>query len=146
MKEEADIFKSSFSVSGVVKILMMKKFQKILLFCLYIKRHADLYKKIRSQLTGGLSIVFSRMAVAGITPIRPQQFKELLIAQRVLGIGANSLFLSCVVSTNRKGFSVDAKKRKIIGHTHAQNMVCPATNGLVIWLILNKFLFNANLT
>ena len=36
---------------------------------------------MRSHLTGGLSIVCSRMAVNGETPIRPHQFKEPLIAQ-----------------------------------------------------------------
>ena len=89
---------------------MMKKILKDSFFCLYPNRHADLCKKMRSQLTGGLSIVFSRMAVAGETSIRPHQFKEPLIAQRVLEIDANSLYLSCVASTNRTGFFADTKK------------------------------------
>ena len=70
------------------------------------------------------------MAVARETPIRPHQFKEPLIAQRVLGIDANSLYLSCVASTNPTGFFCRyKKKRKIIGQILAQNTVYPATNG-----------------
>ena len=71
LEEGLEIFKTLYSVSGVTEILMIKKISKDFFFCLYPKRHADLYKKMRSQLTGGLSIVFSRMAVAGKTPIRP---------------------------------------------------------------------------
>ena len=100
LEEGLDIFKTLFSVSGVAKILMMKKISKDFFFCLYPKHHTDLYKKMRSQSTGSLSIVFSKMAVAGETPIHPHQFKEPLITQRVLGIDANSLYLSCVTSIN----------------------------------------------
>ena len=65
---------------------------------------------MRSQLTGGLSIVFSRMTVAGETPIRPHQFKKPLIAQRVLGIDVNCLYLNCVAFTNPTGFFRRYKK------------------------------------
>ena len=72
----------------------------------------DLYKKMRSQFTCGFSIVFSRMAVAGETSIHPHQFKEPLIAQRVVGIDANSLYLSCVTFTNPTGFFCRYKKEE----------------------------------
>ena len=108
---------------------MMKKISKDSFFCLFPKRHADLYKKMKSQLTSGLSIVFSRMAVAGETPIRPHHLKDPLIAQRVLVNDANSLYLSCVASTNPTGFFCRYKNRKIVGQILAQNTVCPAING-----------------
>ena len=78
---------------------------------------------MRNRLTGGLTIVFGRIAVAGETPIHLNPFKEPLIAGRYLGIYANSLCLSCVA------FSTDTKKRKIIGQIFAQNAVCPIING-----------------
>ena len=112
LEEGLDIFKTSYSVSGAAKILMMIKISKDFFFCLYPKCHADLFMKMRSQLTSGLSIMFSRMAVAGETPIRPHQFEELLIAQRVLGIDASSLYLSCVASTNPTGFFCRYKKEE----------------------------------
>ena len=43
-----DIFKTSFSVSGVAKLQMMKKIEKNAFFCLFPKRHGDLYKSLRS--------------------------------------------------------------------------------------------------
>jgi len=89
LKNRLDSFKSSFSVSGVATLQMMKKISDNAFFCLFPKRHADLYKKLRSQLTGRLSIVFSRLAIAGETPIRPHQIDDPETCQRVIGLDAN---------------------------------------------------------
>ena len=58
LEQGLDIFKTSFSVSGVAKLQMMKKIQKSAFFCLFPKWHGDLYKTLHSQLTGGLSLIF----------------------------------------------------------------------------------------
>ena len=42
-EEGIDIFKTTFSISGVARLLMMKKISKNTFFYLYPKRHADLY-------------------------------------------------------------------------------------------------------
>ena len=58
LQQGLDIFKIFFLVSGVAKLQMMKKIQKNAFFCLFPKRHGDLYKTLRSQLTGELSLIF----------------------------------------------------------------------------------------
>ena len=68
-----DIFKSSFSVSGVAKIQMLQRCEKEVFFCLFPKRHADLYHTSRSNITGGLSIVFTRLAIKDETKICPHE-------------------------------------------------------------------------
>ena len=68
LKDGIDIFKNSFSVSGAAKLKMLKAIEPDSFFCLFPKRHADLYKALRAQLTGGLSIVFSRVAL----PVKPK--------------------------------------------------------------------------
>ena len=46
LEQGLDIFKTSFSVSGVAKLQMMKKIEKNAFFCLFPKRHGDLYKTL----------------------------------------------------------------------------------------------------
>jgi len=58
LKDRLDIFKSSFFVSGVAKLQMMKKISDKAFFCLFPKRHADLYKKLKLQLTGDYRLYF----------------------------------------------------------------------------------------
>ena len=40
---------------------MQKEINRETFFCLFPKRHSDLYQKLRSQLTSGLSMIFSRL-------------------------------------------------------------------------------------
>ena len=73
LEQGFDIFKTSFSVSGVAKMQMMTKIKKNAFFCLFPKRPGDLYKSLRSQLTGGLSLIFCRLAILGETTIRSHE-------------------------------------------------------------------------
>ena len=73
LQQGLDIFKTSFSVRGVAKLQMMKKIEKNTFFCLFPKRHGDLYKTLRSQLTGGLSLIFCRLTISGETKIRSHE-------------------------------------------------------------------------
>ena len=59
----------SYKQQGVAKLQMMKRIDKEAFFCLFPKRHADLYNTMRKQITGGLSIVFTRQAIANKTKI-----------------------------------------------------------------------------
>ena len=77
LEQGLDIFKKSFSVSGVAKLQMIKKIQKNAFFCLFPKRHGDLYKSLRSQLTGDLSLIFCRLAILEETKIGSHKTKNL---------------------------------------------------------------------
>ena len=91
LNDGLDIFKSSFSVSGAARLKKLKEMEPDSFFCLFPKRHADLYQALRSQLTGGLSIVCSRLAIAGETKIRPHQIKDPETCRKCLGVDANAL-------------------------------------------------------
>ena len=99
-----DIFKRAFSVSGVAKLQMMKRIEKETFFCLFPKRHADLYNTMRNQITGGLSIVFTRLAIAGETKIRSHEIDNPEPVKQVLGLDANSLYLHAIAQNNPTGY------------------------------------------
>ena len=86
-----DIFKRAFSVSGVANLQIMKRIEKETFFCLFPKRLADLYNTMRNQITGDLSIVFMRLAIASQTKIRSHEIDDLEPVTQVLGLDANSL-------------------------------------------------------
>ena len=88
-----DVFKRAFSVSGIAKIEMQRRSTDGKFFCLFPKRHADLYDEFKSQITGGLSMIFTRLAVAGQTLIRPHEVENPQVAKKVFGFDANSLYL-----------------------------------------------------
>ena len=63
IQQGLDIFKTSFSVSGVAKLQMIKKIFKNVFFCLLPKLHEDLYKTLCSQLIRKLSfLIFCLLA------------------------------------------------------------------------------------
>ena len=99
-----DIFKTSFSVSGVAKLQMKKKIEKNAFFCLFPKRHGDLYKSLRSQLTGGLSLIFCRLAISGETKIRSHEIENPETVKKVIGLDANSLYLHAIAQNNPTGY------------------------------------------
>ena len=94
--QNLDIFKRLFSVSGVAKLRMMQKIEKNSFFCLFLKKHADLYKTLKNQLTGELSIVFCRYAAAGETRIRNHEISNPETTEKILGLDANSLYLHAI--------------------------------------------------
>ena len=103
-QQNLDIFKRSFSVSGIAKLRMMRKLKKIVFFCLFPKRHEDLYKTLRNQLTGGLTIVFCRYAAAGETQIRNHESSNPETTEKILGLDANSLYLHAIAQNNPTGY------------------------------------------
>ena len=60
-QQNLDIFKRSFSVSGIAKLRMMQKIEKNSFFCLFPKRYADLYKTLKINLQEGLVLFFIDM-------------------------------------------------------------------------------------
>ena len=89
---------------------MMKKIEKNAFFCLFPKRHGDLYKTLRSQLTGGLSLIFCRLAISGKTKIRSHEIENPETVKKVLGLDANSLYLHAIAQNNPTGYFFRYKK------------------------------------
>ena len=104
LEEGLDIFKISFSVSGIAKFQMLNRIMDNSFFCLYPKRHADLFKSMRQQLTGGLSFVCTRLAIAGHTRIRSHEIEDAELCQSCLGYDANSLYLYAIQQQNPTGY------------------------------------------
>ena len=104
LQQGLDIFETFFSVSGVAKLQMMKKIEKNAFFCLFPKRHGDLYKNLRSQLTGGLTFIFCRLAILGETKIRSHEIENSETVKKVLGLDANSLYLYTIAQNNPTGY------------------------------------------
>ena len=104
LEQGLDIFKTSFLVSGVAKLQMMKKIEKNAFFCLFPKQHGNLYKTLRSQLTGGLSLIFCRLAISGETKIRSHEIDNPETVKKVLGLDANSLYLYAIAQNNLTGY------------------------------------------
>ena len=65
-------------------------------FCLFPKRHADLYPTLRSNITGGLSIAFTRLDIKDETKIRPHKISNPEAYKKVIGLDATSLYLHAV--------------------------------------------------
>ena len=96
LQQGLDIFKTSFSFSGVAKLQIMRRIQENTFFCLFPKRHADLYKILLLQLTGRLSLIFCRFATSEKTKICFHKIENSKMVQKVLGLDANSLYLHAI--------------------------------------------------
>ena len=103
-QQNLDIFKRSFSVSGIAQLRMLQKIEKNNFFCLFPKRQADLYKTLRNQLTAGLSIVFCQYAAAGESRIRNHEISNLETTEKILGLDANSFYLHAIAQNNPTGY------------------------------------------
>ena len=77
---------------------------------MFPKRHADLYKTLRNQLTGRLSIVFCRYAAAGETQIRNHKISNPETTEKILGLDANSLYLHAIAQNSPTGYFCRYKK------------------------------------
>ena len=75
-------------------------------FMLYWYRQAidNLYKTLRSQLKGGLSLIFCHLAISGETKIRSYEIENLETVKKVLGLNANSLYLYAIAQNNPTGY------------------------------------------
>ena len=80
---------------------------------------------MRSQLTGGLSVIFTRLTIAGEAKIRPHEIPDLETCRKVLGLDANFLYLHPIAQV----ISIGIKKRSITDLIPAQSMAFKPTNG-----------------
>ena len=111
IKDGFDIFKTSFSVSGVVKLKIVKEISKGTFFCLFPRIHADLYLKLRSQLTSGLSLIFRRLAIAGQTYIKSNRYENPYKLAKIVGYDANSLYSHAIKAPNHTGYFCRCKEK-----------------------------------
>ena len=79
---------------------------------MFSKRHGDLYKTLCSQLTGGLSLIFCRLAISGKIKIRSQEIENPETVQKVRGLDANSLYLHAIAENNPTGYFCPYKEEK----------------------------------
>ena len=92
------------------------------------KQHGDLYELLCSQLTGGLSYIFCRLAISGETKIRSHKIENPETVKKVLGLDANSLYLHAIAQNNPTGYFFTTKKKKIFGLILVLNLVFNHTN------------------
>ena len=83
---------------------MMKRIEKETFFCLFPKRHADLYNTMCNHITGGLSIVFTCLVMAEKTKICLHEIDVPEPVTQVLGLDANSLYLHAIAQNNPNGY------------------------------------------
>ena len=69
---------------------------------MFPKRHGDMYKNLQSQLTGGLSLIFCRLAIWGETYSYEIENPETV--KKVLGLDANSLYLYAIAQNKPTGY------------------------------------------
>ena len=96
LRKGVDIFNSSFSILETAKIEMQKRMDDNAFFCLFPKKHADLYDTYCQNITCGLSIIFTSLAIKNETKIRPHEFENPETCHSVLGLDANSLHFHAI--------------------------------------------------
>ena len=90
-----DPFKDGLSVPGLVMRYLMGNLPNDTFFSLFDKKDEDVYRQLKRNLTGGPSIVFTRLAEAGSTKIRLNGEET---CRSIQGFDSNALYLFCVVS------------------------------------------------
>ena len=91
---------------------MKQRIEKNTFFGLYLKRHEDLYKTMHLQLTGALSVMFTRLVIVGETKMQPHEIPDPEICQKVLGLDANSPYLQAIVQGNPTGYFCRCKEEE----------------------------------
>ena len=84
--QKIDMLKLVCTLPNLANICLHKSMDRK--FCLFTEADKDLHEKIRSEMTGGPSIVFTRKAVVEKTLIR----RSNNVCKAILGIDASQLF------------------------------------------------------
>ena len=84
------LFKTAISLPGILLNWAFDTIPKEQKFHLFPPRHSDIGEAMRSNLTGGPSIVFQCSQVKGITPMRGNVEN---IVESVVSYDANALYL-----------------------------------------------------
>lgn len=90
IKNGLDLFKESISLPGITQRYLFKNLKNDY-FVGIGREHSHIYKHLKDGVTGGPSIIFHRMHIAGETRIKNKD-----LCQKVIGYDANSLYLWCM--------------------------------------------------
>lgn len=103
-------FKSAISVPGLaIRYLFQLKDPEAPIF-LFGERFKDIHQLIKTNIRGGLSMVFSRYQEAGVTKIKPEYFgSDAKETQVCVGYDATALYLSCLINEMPTGAFVRRK-------------------------------------
>ena len=89
-RQGIDVFKIAVSIPGVSRYKMMQYASKSnTLFPLIAESDRDMYFLFKSQLCAGASLIITRLAQKGVTPIRAGSEK---LVQSCIGLDANALY------------------------------------------------------
>ena len=86
-----DPFKEAISVPGLTLKYLFKTVSPDVTFSLFKEKHKELYYKIKENIVGGPSIVFSRYHEKDVTKIRPLEYGTT--CKGCVGYDANALYL-----------------------------------------------------
>ena len=90
--------------------MITKNSKKCILF--FLKRHGDLSKPLRSQLTDRLNILIFIALNSGKTKICSRKMENPETGQKVLGLDANFLYLHAIARSNPTSFFCRYKEEK----------------------------------
>ena len=107
-----DLFKESFSVSGITKRYLFNQTPLDCFFSLIDKKNSDLHRLMLDQLVGGPSIVFKRLAVKNETFIKSHLYPNPKICQMICGYDVNSLYLWALSQSLPVGYFVRYKEEE----------------------------------
>lgn len=94
-EKNIDLFKVAISVPGIARTLLFRAAAKQKCsFGVFGKKDKDLYHKIKNNIVGGPSIIFTRHHKVGETRIRSGD----KTCGNIVGFDANALYLSCLGS------------------------------------------------
>ena len=89
-RQGLDIFKIAVSIPGVSRYKMMQYASKSnTMFPLFNEANRDLFYLFKSQLCAGASLIITRLAQKGVTPIKAGSDK---LVQSCIGLDANALY------------------------------------------------------
>ena len=94
-----DVFKTSISLPGISRRMLFEN--KSALFSLPGERNRSLYRKLKTGIVGGPSIIFSRFLEKGRELASGKE-----ICQSVIGMDANSLYPYCLMQDQPSGVFV----------------------------------------
>ena len=84
------------SLPGLCSRYLFKNLPPTTFFSTFDDGNRDLYMRLREEVCGRPALVFTRYAEAGVTNITPGPHQQPLQCKSILGLDANSLYLSAI--------------------------------------------------
>ena len=101
-QKEIDVFKTTISVPGIARKLLFNTARRHgAEFALMDKRNKDLHDKIKANICGGVSQIFTRFHKSGVTQLRGDK-----TCQKIIGFDANALYLWAIGQDMPEGLFV----------------------------------------